>query len=114
MTLPEFKAWFDGFTESMPGTPTKAQWARIKARVKEIDGVAVTERIFVDRYWPHYWPYSPYYSPTYIHGPLYYSSPNNNPVHYSNNSNIGATSGGSFNSCNAMQALGQAEVLALT
>ncbi len=52
MTLQEFKAWFDGFTENMGEAPTKLQWARIQARVKEIDGAAITYPVFVDRYWP--------------------------------------------------------------
>jgi len=54
MTLSEFKAWFEGFTESMDGPPSLKQWERIQARVKEISGVAVTERVFVDRY-PSLW-----------------------------------------------------------
>jgi hypothetical protein len=57
MTLSEFKAWFEGFTECMDGAPDKDQWKRIKARVKEIDGVAVTKTVFVDRYLPPYRPY---------------------------------------------------------
>ncbi len=53
MTLSEFKAWFEGFTESMEAAPSKKQWERIKARVAEINGVAVTrEVIYRDRYWP--------------------------------------------------------------
>jgi hypothetical protein len=59
MTLAEFKAWFEGFTEAMDGAPDEKQWARIKARVKEIDGVAVTKTVFVDHYYP---PYRPYWS----------------------------------------------------
>jgi len=56
MTPQEFKAWFDGFTEAFDNrVPTKAQWARVKERVAEIDGKTVTERIFVDRYWPSRW-----------------------------------------------------------
>jgi hypothetical protein len=55
MTPNEFKAWFDGFTEAFEGRiPTKAQWGRIKDRVAEIDGKPVTERVYVDRYWPTY------------------------------------------------------------
>lgn len=54
MTPQEFKAWFDGFTEAFSGVPTKAQWARVKERVAEIDGKATTERVYVDRYWPVY------------------------------------------------------------
>lgn len=53
MTPSEFKAWFDGFTEVFTGTPTKAQWTRIKARVAEIDGKPVTHTVYVDRYLPN-------------------------------------------------------------
>ena len=60
MTPSEFKSWFEGFTEAMAGTPTKDQWKRIKARVSEIDGKSITERVFIDRYWHHY----PYYFTT--------------------------------------------------
>jgi hypothetical protein len=56
MTLQEFKAWFEGFTEDMSAAPSKKQWERIKKRVKEIDGSAVTYPVFVDRYWPHVYP----------------------------------------------------------
>lgn len=58
MTNKEFKAWFEGFTEALSGTPTKAQWARIKERVAEIDGESITERVFIDRWYnryPLYW-----------------------------------------------------------
>ncbi len=65
MTMQEFKAWFEGFTESMSGPPNKKQWERIKERVGQIDGVATTQRIFIDRYWPTYiptvYPHYPYY-----------------------------------------------------
>lgn len=54
MTLAEFKAWFEGFTEDMDGAPNEKQWKRIKARVKDIDGVAITKTVFVDRYLPSY------------------------------------------------------------
>lgn len=53
MTLAEFKAWFEGFTEDMGAAPTAKQWKRIKERVKQIDGTAITkEVIYRDRYWP--------------------------------------------------------------
>jgi hypothetical protein len=56
MTPLEFKAWFDGFTEAFEGrVPTKAQWKRVQERVMEIDGMAVTHKVYVDRYWPTYW-----------------------------------------------------------
>ncbi len=54
MTPNEFKFWFEGFTESIEKQPTLKQWARIKARVKEINGTSV---VYVDRYRP-YW-YTP-------------------------------------------------------
>lgn len=54
MTLAEFKAWFNGFTESMESNPTEKQWERIKARVAEIDDKPVTYPVFVDRY-RSYW-----------------------------------------------------------
>jgi hypothetical protein len=54
MTPIEFKAWFDGFLEGIDEVPTQKQWVRIKDRVAEIDGHAVTERIFVDHYRPHF------------------------------------------------------------
>lgn len=62
MTPSEFKAWFDGFTEAFNGVPTKAQWARVKERVAEIDGKPVTERVYVDRYLPSY----PYWTRNYL------------------------------------------------
>jgi hypothetical protein len=57
MTLSEFRAWFEGFTESQDGPPNAKAWKRIKERVAEISGAPITERIFVDRYrdyldWP--------------------------------------------------------------
>lgn len=62
MTLAEFKAWFEGFTEYVEGVPNEKQWKRIKARVKEIDGVPVTKTVFVERYVTPYVPYRPYWS----------------------------------------------------
>lgn len=57
MTNSEFKAWFEGYTESIEDAPSEKQWKRIKARVKEIDGHAVSYPVFVDRYWPTVTPY---------------------------------------------------------
>ena len=70
MTLSEFKAWFEGFTENMPGgsggAPTTEQFAKIKAKVAEIDGAPVTERIYIDRYWPTiYRQWEPYWGAGY-------------------------------------------------
>ncbi len=64
MTPSEFKAWFDGFVEALEGTPSVAQWARIKARVAEIDGRAITEHVYIHRYLPNYHPNWNYYCGT--------------------------------------------------
>lgn len=66
MTLNEFKAWFEGFTESMGGTPNAKQWKRIQKRVGEIDGSPITERVYIDRYiepFRQHWP-RPYWNTT--------------------------------------------------
>jgi len=58
MTLSEFKAWFEGYTEGLEGAPTAAQFARIKEKVAQISGTPITERVYVDRYvnpWRPYW-----------------------------------------------------------
>ena len=55
MTLNEFKAWFEGFSENLGEAPTKAQWKRIKARINEIDGSPVSPLI-VERHWPYPYP----------------------------------------------------------
>jgi hypothetical protein len=54
MTLSEFKAWFEGYTESLEGAPTEKQFKRIKAKVAEITGAPITQTVWVDRY-HHYW-----------------------------------------------------------
>jgi hypothetical protein len=98
MTPREFKAWFDGFTEAFSGTPTKAQWARIKDRVGEIDGSPVTERVFIDRYW-------------YATSPTYtlprFTATNTCAVGHN------ATTTAVFNSSAAMNALGRADAQSL-
>ncbi len=101
MTPGEFKAWFDGFTEAFTGTPTKAQWSRIKARVAEIDGKPVTQTVYVDRYLQPYgsWPYRSYLSGI---GALVAGS--NTTL-----TNTGSAVGASFNSTQAMADLGRIE-----
>ena len=37
MTLNEFRAWFDGFSEAIGDAPTPEQWAKIKAKVSSLD-----------------------------------------------------------------------------
>lgn len=63
MTLNEFKAWFEGFSETMDGAPNEKQWERIKTRVGEINGSAISYPIFVDRYVR---PYRDWYSPSWV------------------------------------------------
>jgi hypothetical protein len=93
MTLQEFKAWFEGFTENMgDAPPTKLQWARIQARVKEIDGTAITGPVFIDRYWPR----PPAYPWTWT-------------CNTSNISNMTGISDVGFNSMVAMNALGHSD-----
>ncbi len=100
MTLSEFKAWFEGFTEGMAGAPDEDQWKRIKARVAEIDGTVTTYPIFVDRYvepYRRYWPSVPYWSagaPVHSMGAGY--------------SAVSSTAG-TFNRQSAMLDLGKAE-----
>ena len=36
MTLSEFKAWFEGFTEDMEGPPNEKQWKRICERLATV------------------------------------------------------------------------------
>jgi hypothetical protein len=120
MTPNEFKAWFDGFTEAFEGRiPTKAQWGRIKERVAEIDGKPVTERVYVDRYWPTYSRTIPSYpittwtnsggigtsTGTVASGTSYSLAQNAS-------SQIGS-GGAAFNSMQAMNELGRADAAAL-
>jgi hypothetical protein len=110
VTPNEFKAWFDGFTEAFENRiPTKAQWTRIKDRVAEIDGKSITERVYVDRYWPQYYPYTA--------RPVYYGMNSSSTAAYSASNNLlnaqnyqqAAVANQQFNSLNAMNALGRAE-----
>mgnify|MGYP006921299578 CR=1 FL=1 len=36
MTLNEFKAWLEGFSDAMGDTPTPEQWAKIKAKLATV------------------------------------------------------------------------------
>ncbi len=112
MTPKEFKAWFEGFTEEIR-TPTKAQWARIKTRVADIDGVEITEKIYLDRYWPYQvWPsYTalPTYVPTTPTLPYVVTSP-----YVTTCGGIGSSSGAQFSSTSAMYVLGKNEAMAVS
>lgn len=126
MTPIEFKAWFDGFSEGIDKTPTQKQWTRIKERVAEIDGTPISEKVFVDRYWPNY-------HPVYVGSPTpppYYPSPiwtcsniSSNMsrtvgatplVNEGNLDNFSSTKYMAFNSCMAMNELGRSEISNLT
>jgi hypothetical protein len=56
MTLIEFKAWFDGFTDGMEGAPSVARWEKIKAKIAKIDDKPTTYPVFIDRYVEPTWP----------------------------------------------------------
>lgn len=58
MTLKEFNAWLDGFSESIDGSPTAKQWEKIQKRIKQIepDKEIQIERIRERDYWyPRPW-----------------------------------------------------------
>lgn len=77
MKLSEFKAWFEGFTETMTAPPNEKQWDRIKARIAEIDGTPIVREVYVDRYVkPYYERWTPYYGVSTTSGTSY-SSANN-------------------------------------
>ena len=65
MNLSEFKAWFEGFTESMSGPPTAKAWKRICDRVKQIkDAPPVERHHFHDYYlrpWRRFYDYGSYW-----------------------------------------------------
>jgi hypothetical protein len=120
MQLAEFKAWFEGYTEGLEGAPTKAQFDRIKEKVKEIDGRAVTETVFIDRYvaphrpyWDHYW-YGTYSagSPTYSGAMGIGASAIGTTFAQSASLEVSGHAVDRFDSLSAMYALGKAEALA--
>lgn len=118
MTNSEFRAWFEGFTEAFDTAPTKKQWERIKARVKEIDGNAVTQRVFVDRYWGPYYPQYQYWQHGVLGGVGVSTVGLAHNLTTSNSQAMGANrqssamntiSQGAYDSLGAMQALGRAD-----
>jgi hypothetical protein len=122
MTPAEFKSWFEGFTEAFTGCPTKAQWARIKDRVGEIDGKAVTERVYVDRYINRYWgpgPAYPYWQQ--LGSSVCYAASSGRATtlanvgssHAQNALGFYQNADNSFNGLTAMNALGRAEAASL-
>lgn len=105
MTLSEFKAWFEGFTECMDGAPDEKQWERIKARVNEIDGVAITKTVFIDRYVPMY---QRYWSSYDVYGGALTAIGSAMPDVYNATAALKAVNA-EFDSYNAMLDLGKAE-----
>lgn len=117
MTPTEFKSWFDGFTEAMSGTPTKAQWARIQARVAEIDGKTTTHTVYVNRYLNDYFYHypRPYWGAMGIGASQAGGAISTSMADYRSaiNNSADCQNGGGFNSSAAMTALGRADAMAL-
>jgi hypothetical protein len=55
MNLSEFKAWFEGFTESMDGPPGEKAWKRIQDRIKSIKSDEPTTRHVFHEYYERPW-----------------------------------------------------------
>lgn len=49
MKVAEFQAWFEGFTEAIPGIPNEKQWERIKEKVAAINCKPIVMREYIDR-----------------------------------------------------------------
>lgn len=120
MTLSEFKAWFEGFTENIDGAPTAKQFKKIKDKVSEIDGAVTTYPIYIERYrdiWPNklpYWtqPWVTYSSADSVRG-IGVGQINYSPDYGSDYTHNGAESTHPmFDPVDAMRALGQAEAKA--
>jgi hypothetical protein len=81
VNLSEFKAWFEGFTESMDGPPDEKRWARIRERVAEIKDA----------------PPSVAYYPAYP-CPPYWWQYGGSPIYYPNSMAVAQTNGGGWSS----------------
>lgn len=110
MTLSEFKAWFESFTEDMDDRPTAKQWGRIQARVSEITGQAVSYPVYIDRYVQ---PLRPYWDRVWCGGATGISSQPYNQLRGSGNMGRGGPTNAQFDSHSAMKTLGRADALAL-
>lgn len=126
MTLSEFKAWFEGYTDGMDEkAPSAKQWAKIKEKVAAIDGAPTLQTIWLDHYRRYYPSYAPYWanpSPQWGSGGTFMggiytaaggvSGGNAVSLALSNFDNSAAPGGGetdSFDPHSAMYALGKAE-----
>ncbi len=52
MTLTEFNAWLEGFEEAIDGTPTKAQWKKIRAKMATVTPDINTSPVYPLTPWP--------------------------------------------------------------
>lgn len=124
MTLSEFKAWFEGFSEGIDTAPTEAQFAKIKAKVALITGTPTTYPVFVDRYrtyldgiWrrPEYYPYTADYASHTHPGGHLNAVGRADGIGVCNFAQVGAATKGddgqTFDSHAAMRELGRAEAL---
>lgn len=113
MTPKEFKAWFDGFTEAMDGTPTVKQWARIKERVAEIDGRETTIEFYRNRY-ARERPWYPYYATWGSGGAFCQASPASLTAAARPRLENMGTGQATWSSADAMFALGKADAESIT
>ena len=60
MKLDEFKAWLEGFEEAISGSPNKAQWTKIKARLASVDNISDVQ--VIEKHYRDWNPYRPYWS----------------------------------------------------
>ena len=107
MSMGEFKAWLDGFSECFAkGSPNKTQWERIKERLNSVN--VQQEVVYRDR--PYWWP--TWYTYTYPTFPVYAGSSSG-----SKGSSLGSTtiswnanaSGETVNLLEAANAIGKQE-----
>ena len=106
MTLSEFKAWFEGFSEGIDKAPTEKQFAKIKAKVALIDGTPVTYPVYIERY-RHYLNYPVWYS-----GNTAYLTANAGTLQSaSSGASLQLQSAADYDSHAAMHELGRAEAL---
>ena len=105
MTLSEFQAWFEGFSEGIDKVPTEKQWAKIKEKMGDIDDKPISYPVYVDRYVR---PYRPWYDRYGIQFPTWTSTsvtPRSDGVAHIPDED----SPPKFDSQSAMHAAGQAE-----
>lgn len=116
MTLSEFKAWFEGYTEGLEAAPTKAQFDRIKEKVKEIDGAPIIQTVWLDSY-RHYYPsYAPHWWQTTSGGYVHQTTATaglmqNSAQRVGHGAANASMAGRTFDGVTAMYALGKAEAV---